>query len=112
MNSNEVSSPSLEHDIRNSPLICKKIIDSVEYSTDLYSALCNNVFQKMELMPMLVDNTWSCSWRYAGSIIASIRDEGNYLDWYCSGKEGNITEEILNDITHLKWKVIEGEYDE
>ena len=56
---------------------------------------------------------WSCSWRYAGGILAELRFEGDYMDWYCSGigydhdsgyvSEGIVTEEIRNDLAQLGW---------
>ena len=67
-----------------------------EYAKALYAALCNNTFEKQ----------WSCSWRYAGGIVARLRDEGeDYLDYYCSSPE-EITEEIREDLRLLGWKVL------
>jgi hypothetical protein len=47
--------------------------------------MCNNDFVKREMWPILKDQRWSCSWRHAGGIIADMRQEGDYIDWYCSG---------------------------
>lgn len=65
------------------------------YAKALYAALCNNIFEKQ----------WSCSWRYAGGIVARLRGE-DYLDYYCSGSEGEVTEEIREDLRLLGWKVL------
>lgn len=79
---------NLEYDLRSSELIIEKCKDRV-YAQHIYAALCNNEFQRNDVMPILQDKTWSCSWRYAGGIVADIRQEGDYIDWYCSGIRGN-----------------------
>lgn len=76
---------NLEYDLRSSALIQEKCRASEIYSQHLYAALCNTDWQKLEVMPILKDQTWSCSWRYAGGIVADLRAEGDYIDWYCSG---------------------------
>jgi hypothetical protein len=97
--------------------------------------MCNNDFTKRELWPILKEEKWSASWRYAGGIIADMRQEGDYIDWYCSGmgglnqeydqKETNeqwqkrtgyvpesvVTEEIEQDLNRLGWIVIPYEDD-
>ena len=87
------------------------------YSQNLYAAICNNVFQKLDTWPILKNEIWHCSWRSAGGIVADLRNEGDYMDWYCSGifgegehtsgrvEEGVITEEISVDLMQLGWKV-------
>lgn len=111
---------NLEYDLRISPFIQQKCKDLV-YSQHLYAALCNNSWQKLELIPILKDQCWSCSWRYAGGIIADLRKEGDYIDWYCSGikneylnngyiSEGTVTEEIKNDLRSLGW-ILKESYD-
>jgi hypothetical protein len=76
---------SMEYAIKNSAWMCKKIKSSDTYAQNLYAALCNNEFQKIDVLPILKDERWSCSWRYAGGIIADIQEKGDYIDWYCSG---------------------------
>jgi hypothetical protein len=85
---------SLEVDLLNSISIKEKC-SNVAYAQNLYAALCNNEFVKNDLWSVLKDERWSCSWRYAGEIISSIREEGDYLDFYCSGiLHMDITDEI------------------
>lgn len=107
---------NLEYDLRSTDWICKKVKDSEVYAQNLYAALCNNDFQKLEVIPILKEETWGCSWRYAGGIIADMREEGDYIDWYCSGigyhneqfvGEGVVTDEVLDDIKTLGWILIE-----
>jgi hypothetical protein len=86
------------------------------YAQNLYAALCNNNFTKNDVWPILKEKRWSCSWRYAGGIIARMTEKGDYMDWYCTGifdnntiigtvPEGEITEEIHNDLLKLGWIV-------
>lgn len=76
---------NMEYDLRSTDWILEKVRKSNAYAQNLYAAMCNNDFQKNEFMPRLAGKTWSCSWRYAGGIIADMKQEGDYIDWYCSG---------------------------
>ena len=71
-------------------------------------------------MPILKDETWTCSWRYAGGIVADLCGEGDYLDWYCTGirhddgdltinyvGEGMVTDEVQEDLFKLGWLVVD-----
>ncbi len=120
---------NLEWDLRTTDWILKKVRDSKSYSQNLYAALCNNEFQKNEVWPILKNQHWSCSWRYAGGILADMREEGDYMDWYCSGMQGMesdgeyvasndqkkyvsesiVTEEIREDLLKLGWLVVDQE---
>lgn len=115
--------PDLEQDLTTSAMILAKVKQSEIYAQNLYAALCNNVFQKTELWPVLQNQTWSCTWRYAGGIIADMRDEGDYISWYCSGMggmfgenaermplfvpEGTVTQAIAEDLALLGWQVVD-----
>ena len=76
---------NMEYDLRSTDWMLEKVRKSNAYAQNLYAAMCNNDFQKNEFMPRLAGKTWSCSWRYAGGIIADMKQEGDYIDWYCSG---------------------------
>ena len=127
---------NLEYDLRSTDWIvekCKK--DS--YAQNLYAAICNNQFAKftqsgdrIETYRNLREEYWSASWRSAGGIIADIRGQGDYIDWYCSGiggvnaefdaketqeqwsartgyvPESVVTDEIREDLAKLGWIVI------
>lgn len=106
---------NLELELLSSEYILAKIKNEV-YAQNLYAALCNNQFIKNEIFPLIKEDTWSCTWRYAGGIIADMRQEGDYLDWYCSGigennkafvGEGYVTDEIRADLFKIGWVVIE-----
>lgn len=91
---------NMEYDLRTSELIIEKCKDKI-YAQHLYAAMCNNDFTKNDVWPILTEKRWSCSWRYAGGIIADIRQEGDYIDWYCSGIKNNedLTDEEYNQLS-------------
>ena len=84
---------NMEYDMRSAEWMVAKVRASDAYAQNLYAAMCNREFQKNEVWPQLKGDTWSCSWRYAGGIIADMRGEGDYIDWYCSGISGSVTDE-------------------
>jgi hypothetical protein len=113
---------NLEYDLRSTDWILTKARASDSYAQNIYAALCNNDFTKLEVLPILKEEKWSCSWRHAGGIVADMRQEGDYIDWYCSGignkelgngldgadgidyvPEGCITKEIRADLQELGW---------
>jgi hypothetical protein len=128
--------PNLEQDMKDAKWFVDKVRATESYAQNVYAALCNNAFQKLEIMPVLRDEIWSCSWRYAGGIVALLRGEGDYMDWYCSGIFGDpkeidyaaaeaqgfnlgryvpesvVTDEIKQDLEQLGWVVVDGYYDE
>jgi len=130
---------SLEQDLLASPMMLARVRDSAIYAQHLYAAMCNQKFAKNEVWPQLQGQTWSCTWRYAGGIIADMRQQGDYLDWYCSGirdsgltdeeynqldkhdqelyletrnyvSEGHVTDEVRADLLTLGWCVIPDAY--
>lgn len=111
---------NLEYDLRTTDWILEKARTRDGYAQNIYAALCNNEFQKLDVFEVLKSNTWSCSWRYAGGIVAHMRESGDYIDWYCSGikdglgvgpdyeingfvGEGCITDEVRDDLQKLGW---------
>jgi hypothetical protein len=108
--------PNLDQDVEACDWICAKIRARDDYAQNFYAALCNNEFQRNEVWPILKNQTWGCTWRYAGGIVAYVRDQGDYIDWYCSGlrsevgqgnngyvSEGYITDEVRKDLLRLGW---------
>jgi hypothetical protein len=128
---------NMEYDLLTTDWILEKVRARDDYAQNLYAAMCNNGFIKLAVIPILKNQEWSCSWRYAGGIIADMRQKGDYIDWYCSGirdtfhnnddtkdfteeqlarleitkryvGEGCITDEIRNDLQRLGWAVAPG----
>jgi hypothetical protein len=127
----------LEYDLKNSPWMVEKVRNCEIYSQNLYAAMCNNQFIKNTTWDILKDDLYSVSWRYAGGIVAEIRGEGDYIDWYCSGiqtdeerrevnltnndntvimrtqvGESVVTDEIREDLLKLGWLVCPDDDDE
>ena len=80
---------NLEYDLLTTDWILEKARADDAYAQNLYAAMCNNDFIKMEVVPILRQDPekdfWSASWRYAGGIVADMQQKGDYIDWYCSG---------------------------
>ncbi len=130
------SKNNLEYDLRTCDWILNKVRNDDAYAQNLYAAMCNNEFHKIEPWLILKEDTWSCSWRYAGGIIADMQEKGDYINWYCSGirndlddsvkegwsdierqryetiyaryvGEGHVTAEITDDLLKLGWTVVD-----
>ena len=124
MDSIEWKKDNMEYDLCNTGWILEKARTSDTYAQNLYAAICNNDFTRNDVWPILKGEIWSASWRSAGGIIADMRQEGDYIDWYCSGiggglgngdttgtknyvGEGIVTDEIRQDLLKLGWIVVE-----
>lgn len=90
---------NMEYDLRSTKWICDKAKNSEVYAQNLYAAICNNDFVKNDVWPILTDKRWSASWRSAGGIVANMVEEGDYIDWYCSGIQNEISDEEYHELT-------------
>ena len=109
----------LEDEMHQATWFKFKVQRNKVFAQHLYAALCNNEFQKIAVLPLLRDDTWACSWRSAGRIVADLREYEDYLDWYYSGvrddgeystnyvAEGHVTDEIRDALKQLGWVVKE-----
>ena len=128
---------NLEQDLWQSNEFLHKIRTNPTYAQNVYAALCNMRWQPAEVIPILTDEYWSCSWRSAGGLVARFTGSGDYMDWYCSGirdstelsaeefrnltaeqqelynqgkafvSESQVTDEIREDLLKLGWLVIQ-----
>jgi len=119
---------NLEYDLRSTEWILEKARAHDNYAQNIYAALCNMRWQRLDVFPILKEEYWSCSWRSAGGIVSDMLQKGDYIDWYCSGirnpelgngldgtepeldvdgrnyvPEGVVTEEIRADFQKLGW---------
>jgi hypothetical protein len=106
---------NLERDIRSANWIISKVRQKETYAQNLYAALCNNSYVPKDVWGILTNITWDCNWRYAADLIADIRQDDSYIDWYCSGtgfigtdftgfvEESFVTDEIETDIKNIGW---------
>ena len=116
---------SLEEDLSKCEWFLEKVRTSESYAQNVYAALCNMRWQPQDVWPVLKDEWWSCSWRYAGGAVAEFIGKGDYMDFYCSGirggmsydpdddndyfeknkfvSEGEVTDEIREDFARLGW---------
>ena len=96
----EDRAPSLERDLALSPRVVERAGTRL-FAELLYAALCST-----EWRHRATGELWSCSWRSAGGVVAHVRGEGCYLDWYCSGGEGLVDEGVLAEIEALGWELV------
>jgi hypothetical protein len=73
---------------------------------ELYAAMCNRGWTDGN------GHAFHCTWRAAGGFVASYRDGdeisikyllGDYMDYYCAGDEGYVSDEVREAIKALGW---------
>ena len=106
---------NLERDIRSTDWIISKVRQQEIYAQNLYAALCNNEYVPQDVWGILKNIHWDCTWSYAASLVAEIREDDSYIDWYCSGtgfagtdftgfvEESYVTEEVEYDFNQIGW---------
>ena len=67
------------------------------FAVRLYGSLCNVEWRHVN------GTRYSCSWRYAGSIVSRLVGGADYLDFYCSGHEGEIDDDVADALAGLGW---------
>ena len=102
MNEPEVTTddPSLELDLYQAKHLVRRCqADPKGFATELYSALCNITWRHRD-----TNNTFSCSWRYAGGIVSTMSHSvDDYMLYYDTGNEGTVTDDVLTELDKLGW---------
>lgn len=70
---------------------------SASFAIRVWSALTNTVWTHHD------EGSVAYSFRAAGGLIAAIRGEGGYMDWYCSGPAGEVDPEISEALALEGW---------
>ena len=81
----------------------KDIRDDNAVATEMWCAISNMDWQHTN------GDTAGYSFRAAGDLVAAIRGSGNYMDWYCSGPDGVVSDRIADAMAKEGWKPIEAE---
>jgi hypothetical protein len=82
-------------------------IKDYDFAQKIYANLCNLVWYDY-----VNDEVIEFSWRSSGGFVSGIRQLGeNYMDFYCSGNEGEIDDEI--EKLFESWNIVnvKGYYD-
>lgn len=90
-----------------------KLFDQInndpDFAQEVYAALCNMRWRKIDDPKQI----YSCSWRYAGGLIAGMlgmTDRMDYCEFYCSGNEGIVSERVKIELGKLGWEPLPWEY--
>jgi hypothetical protein len=86
----------LEHDLKS---LADRAGSDPGFAVELYGALCNASWHHDD------GTEWpGGTWRCVAALVADLRGYGeNYLDFYCSGGEGEITERVTAAMDALGW---------
>ena len=87
----------LEHDIQ---ALAERARSDRGFAVELYGALCNASWHHGD------GTEWpGGTWRAVADVVAHLRGCGeNYLDFYCSGGEGEISDRVTAAMEMLGWQ--------
>ena len=68
----------------------------------LWAALANVRWEQTD------GDTAGFTYRAAGDLVAAMRGEGDYLDWYCSAQAGVVRPDIAEAMAREGWRPIKG----
>ena len=82
-------------------LFTAKLRENEKFGVELWSALAN-----VSWINRNDPNRTDCgeSFRSAGSLISSMLCKGDYMDWYCSGTDGVVSEFVSQKMAERGWK--------
>jgi len=97
--------PELDLEVFNSADLMNKL-SSFNYAQKFYAALCNNNWKK-ENYDYSSSEPWAVTWRTSGGITSAFYhgDDrlADYMEFYCSGGEGDVDSEVEQDLFELGW---------
>jgi len=115
---------SPDEDLKENAYACRKIAESELFAQHVYAAMCNQQYYQHGVDQTTTD-AWSFTWRYAGEVIADIRNthlhekensdiREDYLHWYCSGMgfldgavdEGVVTDDVRKLFAEMGWDIV------
>jgi hypothetical protein len=82
-------------------LFTRRLRENSEFGRELWPAMANIIWYHLSDP----DKT-ECgySFRAAGSLIASMLCKGDYMDWYCSGPDGTVSDYIAEKMASKGWR--------
>lgn len=108
---------NLDEEMKTDVLVIS-YIENRDIAVDFYRALCNMRWKKdinttaedkiIDKLRGIDSAVWSCTWRYAGGLIAAMRNEHyntteDYMDFYCSGEEGCVSPLVKECFERMGW---------
>lgn len=94
-------SGTLAADLQQSPEVVTAVQD-IAFAMDLYGAMCSLGWRNIK-----TGREYWGTWRRAGEIVASLRDlDECYTDFFLSGGEGLLTQEVQDLFASVGWHVI------
>ncbi len=96
-----------------------RIADDIEFATDIYRSLCNNVWYNYQEDEIIRE-----SWRSSGRLVSRVRNQlreslikynpsisEDYLHFYCSNGEGKISDDVHEFYDSNQIWILDGVYD-
>jgi hypothetical protein len=82
--------------------LAENVAADESFAHELYASLCNMRWERNDMRAPV-----SISWRCAGGIVADLAGRGGcYLDYYCSGNEGEVSERVRAALAALGWSPV------
>lgn len=89
----------LAQDLKADSKVMGQLKSDDEFARRLYAALCNLDWHRPD-----GDEWHRGTWRYNGGLVASLRGKGEeYINFYCSGNEGSVADDVGSELARLGW---------